>query len=115
MLAQAIKLIEEAKKQIKEITVPQLSEMMKRGGILLIDVREPQEVSRGKIGDAIPIPRGVLETQIDQVTQDFTAPIVLYCGSGNRSALAAESLKKMGFTNVHSLAGGWTAWNQHGG
>lgn len=115
MLPQAMKLVEEAKKEIQEINVTQLREMMKSGGFHLVDVREPQEVQRGKIGDAVPIPRGMLEMQIDQVTSNPEEPIVLYCGSGNRSALAAQSLKKMGFKSVISLAGGWKAWCESGG
>jgi len=115
MLPQFMKLVDEAKKEIKEIDVQELRQMLKAGGFTLIDVREAQEVMRGKIDGAVPIPRGVLELQIDQVTSNFDEPIVLYCGGGNRSALAAQSLKKMGFTNVSSLIGGWRAWTESGG
>ncbi|HJY87510.1 MAG TPA: rhodanese-like domain-containing protein [Candidatus Acidoferrales bacterium] len=115
MLPQFTKLVDEAKKEIKEIDVAELRRMIERGGCTLIDVREPQEVMQGKIDGAVPIPRGVLELQIDQVTSNFEEPIVLYCGGGNRSALAAQSLKKMGFTNVRSLLGGWRAWVESGG
>jgi phage shock protein E len=115
MLPQFTKLVDEAKKEIKEIDVAELRRMIERGGFTLIDVREPQEVVRGKIEGAVPIPRGVLELQIDQVTSNFEEPIVLYCGGGNRSALAAQSLKKMGFNNVRSLIGGWRAWTESGG
>jgi rhodanese-related sulfurtransferase len=115
MLPQFAKLVEDAKKQIREITVSQLREELGRGELTLVDVRESQEVLRGKIADAIPIPRGILESQIDQAARRFDQPIVLYCASGNRSALAAESLQKMGFSNVRSLAGGWNAWTQSGG
>jgi rhodanese-related sulfurtransferase len=110
-----MKLVDEAKKEIKEIDVQELRQMLKAGGFTLIDVRETQEVMRGKIDGAVPIPRGVLELQIDQVTSNFDEPIVLYCGGGNRSALAAQSLKKMGFANVSSLIGGWRAWTESGG
>ncbi len=115
MLPQFMKLVEEAKKDIKEIDVQQLRRILPQGGFTLIDVREPQEVMRGKINGAVPIPRGVLESQIDPATLNFDESIVLYCGSGNRSALAAQSLKKMGFTNVSSLIGGWKAWMEAGG
>ena len=115
MLPHFMKLVEEAKKEIKEIDVQELRRMLPRGGFTLIDVREPQEVMRGKIEGAVPIPRGVLELQIDQATSRFDQPIVLYCGGGNRSALAAQSLKRMGFTNVSSLIGGWKAWTETGG
>ena len=66
----------------------------------------------GTIPGAVPIPRGVLELNIDQVTTDKNKNIVLYCGGGSRSALAAQSLKKMGFKNVISLAGGYRGWSQ---
>ncbi len=115
MLPQFMKLVEEARKDVKEIDVQELRRMLPQGGFTLIDVREPQEVMRGKINGAVPIPRGVLESQIDQATSNFDEPIVLYCASGNRSALAAQSLKKMGFTNVSSLIGGWKAWMESGG
>lgn len=111
MLPQFMQLVEEARKEIKEISIADLKRMLAEPEtFLLIDVREPEEVLRGKIGDAIPIPRGVLELQIDRVAENFESPLVLYCGGGNRSALAAQMLKKMGFTKVASLAGGWKAW-----
>jgi rhodanese-related sulfurtransferase len=78
----------------------------------LIDVREPDEVAKGTIPGAVPIPRGVLELKVDQVTADKEAKIVLYCGGGNRSALAAWMLKKMGFRHPISLIGGWRAWTE---
>ena len=115
MLPQFMKLVEEAKKEIQEIDVHELRQNLPKGGFTLIDVREPQEVARGKINGAVAIPRGVLELQIDQAVSNFDEPIVLYCGGGNRSALAAQSLKKMGFTSVSSLIGGWKAWTESGG
>ncbi|HEX2713041.1 MAG TPA: rhodanese-like domain-containing protein [Candidatus Acidoferrales bacterium] len=115
MLPQFMKLVEEAKRDIQEIDVRELRQKLPQGGFTLIDVREAQEVARGKINGAVAIPRGVLELQIDQVVSNFGEPIVLYCGGGNRSALAAQSLKKMGFTSVSSLAGGWKAWTESGG
>ncbi len=115
MLLQFMKLVDEAKKEIKEITVDDLKKMLTgEGSFTLIDVREPNEVAQGRIGNAVPIPRGVLELQIDSVTQNYDEPIVLYCGGGNRSALAAANLKKMGFTNAMSLMGGWKAWCERG-
>ncbi|MBV9086092.1 MAG: sulfurtransferase [Acidobacteriaceae bacterium] len=105
-------LCNEAKKEIEEIDVSQLKRMQAGGEKLaLIDVREPEEVAKGSIPGAVPIPRGVLELKIDQVTTDKDAKIVLYCGGGNRSALAAWMLKKMGFRHPISLIGGWHAWS----
>jgi rhodanese-related sulfurtransferase len=106
-------LCNEAKREISEIDVNELKRMQQSGkDFALIDVREPDETSRGTIPGAVPIPRGVLEVKIDQVTTDKDRPIVLYCGGGNRSALAAWMLKKMGFRNPMSLIGGYGAWKQ---
>ena len=106
-------LVDEAKKQTKEIDAPELKRMQQAGQkFTLIDVREPDEVAQGAIPDAVPVPRGVLEHKIDSVTTDKDAPIVCYCGGGGRSALAASNLKKMGFKNVMSLAGGYKKWKE---
>ncbi|HKW75307.1 MAG TPA: rhodanese-like domain-containing protein [Terriglobales bacterium] len=110
-------LVEEAKKQIKEIDPAELKRMQQSGEkFTLIDVREPDEVAQGVIPGAVPVPRGVLEYKIDSVTTDKNAPIVCYCGGGGRSSLAASNLKKMGFKNAMSLAGGYKGWKAtHGG
>ena len=106
-------LVAEAKKQIKEIDAADLKRMQQAGEKFnLIDVREPDEVAQGAIPGAVPVPRGVLEHKIDSVTTDKDAPIVCYCGGGGRSALAASNLKKMGFKNVMSLAGGYKRWKE---
>ncbi len=106
-------LCNEAKKEIKEIDVPTLKKMQQSGQDFdLIDVRETDEVQRGTIPRAIHLSRGVLERDIDKVTTDKERKLVLYCGGGSRSALAAWMLKKMGFKNVISLAGGWGAWQK---
>ena len=106
-------LVNEAKKSIEEIGPSELKKMQQaREEFALIDVREKEDSSRGVIPGAVAIPRGVLELNIDQVTTDKNKKIVLYCGGGSRSALAAESLKKMGFKNVISLAGGYKGWTQ---
>ena len=106
-------LCNEAKREIQEIDVEALKTMQKRGDDFdLIDVREPDEVQRGAIPGAKHISRGILERDIDRVTTDKNRKIVLYCGGGSRSALSAWMLKKMGFNNVYSLIGGWSAWNR---
>ena len=81
----------------------------------LIDVREPDEQAKGMIADAVAMPRGILERDIDQVTTDKNRKIVLYCAGGFRSALAAQSLKSMGFNDVISLSGGYRGWVQSQG
>lgn len=122
MLESPANVVARAKATIKECTVSDLG-----GGIdpdvLLIDIREAAEFQRGYIPGAVLVPRGLLEFEIhplvarftgDQATPAEDTPILLYCGTGGRSALAAESLNKMGYTNVTSLDGGIVAWTQAG-
>jgi rhodanese-related sulfurtransferase len=104
-------LCNEAKREIQEIDVAALKTMQQRGDDFeLIDIREPEELQRGAIPGAKHVSRGVLERDIDKITTDKNRQLVLYCGGGNRSALSAWMLKKMGFNNVYSLIGGWSAW-----
>jgi rhodanese-related sulfurtransferase len=106
-------LVNEAKKEIQEINVPDLKRMQLNGeDFSLIDVRDKQDADKGMIPQAVNVSRGMLEHNIDQVTTDKNRKIVLYCGGGSRSALAAQSLKKMGFKNVISLAGGYRGWKE---
>lgn len=106
-------LVDEARKQIREIDAAELKRMQASGErFTLIDVREPDEVAQGTIPGAVPLPRGVLEHKIDTVTTDKDAPIVCYCGGGGRSAMAASNLQRMGFKNVMSLAGGYKKWKE---
>lgn len=106
-------LVNEAKKEIEEIDSAELKRMQDSGeDFVLIDVREKSDADRGMIPDAVNISRGMLEHSIDQVTTDKKQKMVLYCGGGSRSALAAASLKKMGFKNVISLAGGYRGWTE---
>jgi rhodanese-related sulfurtransferase len=104
-------LVDEAKREIEEIDPGDLKRMQQeKQNFTLIDVREPDEVAEGAIEGSKPLPRGQLEHKIDTITADKNQPIVCYCGGGGRSALAAQSLKKMGFKNVMSLAGGYKGW-----
>src|SRR5258706_2119718 len=106
-------LCNEAKQEIEEITADDLRILQKSGeDFALIDVREREESANGTIPNAVPIPRGIVELTIDQVTTDKNKTIVLYSAGGSRSALAAWMLKKMGFKNVISLAGGYRGWMQ---
>ena len=109
-------LVNEAKQEIKEIDARELKRMQQAGeDFALVDVRQENETARGVIPGAVAIPRGILELQIDQVTTDKNKKIVIYCGGGSRSALAAWMLKKMGFKNPISLAGGYRGWTDAGG
>jgi len=106
-------LVNQAKQEIEEISASDLRKMQRAGeDFVLIDVREKDDSTQGMIPGAVAIPRGVLELKIDQVTTDKDKKIVLYCGGGSRSALAAWMLKKMGFKNAISLAGGYRGWTQ---
>jgi len=107
------KLAAEAKTRIREISAAEASQQQ-QAGALLIDVREADEFAKGHAKDAIPLSRGVIELKIEDVAPDLATPIVLYCGGGSRSALAAENLQRMGYTNVASLAGGFKAWKDQG-
>jgi rhodanese-related sulfurtransferase len=106
-------LVNDAKKEIQEINVDELKTMQQKGeAFVLIDVREKEEAAKGMIPNAVHLSRGTLELNIDQVAPEKDKKIVLYCGGGSRSALAAWMLKKMGFKNVISLAGGYRGWTQ---
>jgi rhodanese-related sulfurtransferase len=108
-------MVDEAKREIKEIDPAELKRMQQtKENFTLLDVREPDEVAEGAIAGAKPLPRGQLEYKIDSITTDKEQPIVCYCGGGGRSALAAQSLQKMGFKNVKSLAGGYKGWKESG-
>jgi rhodanese-related sulfurtransferase len=108
-------LINEAKGRIKEMTTADVRAMQERGeGPVLLDVREPNETALGRARGAVVIPRGTLEGSIEaRVPRD--KPVVIYCASGNRSALAADTLQQMGYRDVASLAGGYRAWAAGGG
>lgn len=108
-------LIAEAKQRIREVTPQQVNERLSRGEkFVLLDVREPNEWNLGRVPGAIHIPRGIMETSIEQrVPRD--AEVVIYCASGNRSALAADTLQQMGYKDVSSLRGGFKDWAGTGG
>ena len=105
-------LVESTKAQIDQIDGRQLESILDR--VTVIDVREAEEHDQGAIFGARLLPRGVLEREIAGVVPDLTAPIVLYCAGGSRSALAAHSLQQMGYENVSSLSGGFDQWKTAG-
>ncbi len=99
--------------KIVEISIDEVAEKLKRGDPFeLVDVREQSEYGAGHIGHARHLGKGVIERDIEKAIPDPNAEIVLYCGGGFRSALAAENLGRMGYTNVRSMAGGWRGWNE---
>lgn len=107
--AEFLKLVEDARQNIKEVSIAETAERMKAGAHL-IDVREDNEWDKGHIQNASHLGRGVLERDIVEKFPDKNAELILYCGGGFRSALSAENLQKMGYKNVFSMAGGWRAW-----
>lgn len=106
-------IVDDAKSRIKEISVADTLDRMKHGAEL-IDVREDKEFETDHAVGARHIGRGILERDIVQTFHDKSTELILYCGGGYRSALAADMLQKMGYTNVLSMAGGWKAWRDAG-
>jgi rhodanese-related sulfurtransferase len=110
-----LKLVEEAKRQVRECTPAEVKQRLDRKETFhLIDVREDEEWAAGHAAGAQHIGRGVLERDVESLLPDTDADIVLYCGGGYRSALAAESLQKMGYRRVVSMDGGMRAWREAG-
>jgi rhodanese-related sulfurtransferase len=108
-------LVEEAKRHVRECTAADVKARLERGERFhFIDVREDGEWAEGRARGAEHIGRGVLERDVERLIPDPGADIVLYCGGGFRSALAAESLQKMGYRNVVSMDGGMRAWREAG-
>jgi rhodanese-related sulfurtransferase len=108
------KLVAEAKKKIIEISPTEAAAKSKSGDAVIVDVREKDEWDEEHIPDAIHMSRGTIELDIGKKVPDTNAMIVCHCGGGGRSALAAESLQKMGYKNVRSMAGGFKAWRSIG-
>ena len=111
-----LKIVDDAKSRIREVTVAETQERMRAGkDVKLIDVREDNEWDAAHAAGAIHLGKGIIERDIETTVPDKNAELILYCGGGYRSALAADVLQDMGYTNVFSLAGGWKAWNEAGG
>src|SRR6266545_2992790 len=108
------KLVAEAKKNITEISPSEAAEKSRSGEAVIVDVREKDEWDEEHIPGAIHMSRGTIELDIEEKVPDTNAMIICHCGGGGRSALAAESLQKMGYKNVRSMAGGFKAWKAAG-
>lgn len=110
-----LRLVEDSKKRVKETNVREVKQRMDSGEkFLLVDCREDSEWAGGHLPGAIHLCKGVIERDIEKTIPDTQAPIILYCGGGFRSALAADNLQKMGYTNVISMDGGWRGWTEAG-
>ena len=112
---QFLKLVDEAKKRVKETNVADVKRRMDSGEkFLLVDVREDNEWEKGHVPGAVHMGRGVIERDIETKVPEASTKMILYCGGGFRSALVADNLQKMGYTNVESMDGGWRGWVEAG-
>src|SRR5688500_5152602 len=110
-----LKIVEDARKRVRECTVDDVKAKLDRGEKFhLIDVREESEYAKEHLPGAVHLGKGVIERDIEKEFPESDAPLVLYCGGGFRSALAADNLQKMGYTNVISMDGGVRGWREKG-
>ena len=110
-----LKIVDDTRSRVREVTIDDVKPRLDRGEKFhLVDVREESEFAAGRIPGAEHIGKGVIERDIEAKIPDTAAEIVLYCGGGFRSALAADNLQKMGYTNVKSMDGGFRAWKDAG-
>jgi rhodanese-related sulfurtransferase len=108
-----LKIVDDAKSRIKETNVDDVKQKLDRGEkFLLVDVREESEFAKDHLPGAIHLGKGVIERDVEARIPDLNTPVVLYCGGGFRSALAADTLQKMGYTNVLSMDGGVRGWRE---
>jgi rhodanese-related sulfurtransferase len=110
-----LKIVDDARSRVKECTVNDVKQKLDRGERFhLVDVREESEFAAGHLPKSEHLGKGIIERDIETKIPDTTAPIILYCGGGFRSALAADNLQKMGYTNVISMDGGFRGWKEAG-
>ena len=110
-----LKLVNDAKSRINEVSVAQTRDRLNQNpDAKLIDVREDNEWDTAHAADAIHLGKGIIERDIETTVPDKSTELILYCGGGYRSALAADVLQNMGYTNAYSMAGGWKAWQESG-
>jgi rhodanese-related sulfurtransferase len=108
-------LVNEAKKRARETNVADVKRRLDAGEkLVLVDVREESEWGRGHLPGAVHLGKGIIERDIEQRVPDTSTKLVLYCGGGFRSALSADNLQKMGYSNVESMDGGWKGWLEAG-
>src|SRR5437764_10712269 len=110
-----LKIVDDAKTRVRETNVDEVKKRMDHGQkFLLVDVREESEYAKDHLPGAIHLGKGVIERDVEERVPDLNTPMVLYCGGGYRSALAADNLQKMGYTNVLSMDGGIRGWREKG-
>jgi rhodanese-related sulfurtransferase len=111
--ARFLKIVDDARKRIREVSLDDVKGKLDRGEqFLLVDVREESEYAKDHLPGAVHMGKGVIERDIEERVPQLDAPVVLYCGGGYRSALAADNLQKMGYTNVASMDGGIRGWRE---
>ena len=110
-----LKIVEDVRKRIREVTIDEVKAKLDRGEkFLLIDVREESEYAADHLPGAVHLGKGIIERDVEERVPDPNTPVVLYCGGGFRSALAADNLQKMGYTQVLSMDGGIRGWREKG-
>ncbi|MFL5549316.1 MAG: rhodanese-like domain-containing protein [Gemmatimonadaceae bacterium] len=109
-----LKLVDDAKSRVREVDVDTTRRKLESGEATVIDVREESEWAAGHARGAQHLGKGVIERDIEERIPDKNAELILDCGGGFRSALSADNLQRMGYTNVASMAGGWRAWQAAG-
>jgi len=113
--ARFLKIVDDARSRVKETNADEVKRRLDRGDtFLLIDVREESEFAKDHLPGAIHLGKGIIERDIESRVPDLNAPLVLYCGGGFRSAMSADNLQKMGYTNVLSMDGGIRVWREKG-
>jgi len=110
-----LKLVDDAKSRVKQTIPEEVKKRLDNGEkLLIVDTREDNEWEKGRIAGAVHFGKGIIERDIETAVPDKRQEIILYCGGGFRSALSADNLQKMGYTNVISMDGGWRKWKELG-
>ena len=108
-------ILNEARREVKELSVQEVNDLLEKNGkYLLLDVREKEEYREGHLAEAVSLPRGFLEIKVETTVPDKSTPVIAYCAGGVRSLLAAKAMKEMGYQEVISMSGGYTAWKAAG-
>ena len=111
--ARFLRIVEDAKKRVQEVSIDEVKARLDRGEkFLLVDVREESEYAKDHLPGAIHLGKGIIERDIEERAPELSTPLILYCGGGYRSALAADNLQEMGYTNVLSMDGGIRGWRE---
>ncbi len=111
--ARFLQIVEDARRRIREVSIDDVKVKLDRGEqFLLVDVREESEYAKDHLPGAVHLGKGIIERDIEERVPELSTPLILYCGGGYRSALAADNLQKMGYTNVLSMDGGIRGWRE---